>query len=183
MAAVKGTKMSRSHTVIVKDVAPYDAELAVTVASLNAVTPRTWPDFSYVGSSWVGNQGFKEQVASNIEAVIAEHVKAAIGRGEYPLARLPDGVSQAPVPQSHSPPQLNLEDFKLTLPSPNNELLLLMDTVSKGKRCNKVVLPETEMWKGMSWPDILKKHNDEFNPSGTIRPKRDAEVTVQEFLR
>ena len=61
-ATVRKTKLGWK-TVLVKDVAMYDTELAKTVANLSAVSQRSWPDFSYVGPIWCGNAGFKEQAS------------------------------------------------------------------------------------------------------------------------
>ena len=185
MASLKGTKLGKSHTVLVKDCSPYDAELALAIASLNAVSQKTWPDMGYVAAGWVGGQAVREQVMVNIENVIAEHVKGAIGRNDYHLAQIPEAFRrQCSVVQSQSGgvPSLNVSDFELTIPSASNELHLTQEFVDKGKRCGKVPLPDSEVWKGMTWADILKKHNDEFNPAGTTRGKRAADVSVQEFL-
>ena len=62
-ATIRNTKLGRKNTVLVKDVTMYDCEPAKAVANLNAVSQRSWPDFSYVGSIWCGKAGFKEQAS------------------------------------------------------------------------------------------------------------------------
>ena len=69
-----------------------------------------------------------------------------------------------------------------TLPTATNGLAFLKETVARGEQCGKVSLPESEPWKGMTWADIMKTHNNEFNPSGAIRSKRGASTSVEELL-
>ena len=59
--------------------------------------PRRPAPFAYIGAAWVGSQAFKEQLTTNIQDVVAEHVKGAIGRKEYRMAPLPDGLQSKPV--------------------------------------------------------------------------------------
>ena len=138
---------------------------------------KTCPDFAYIGAAWVG----RPSRSSSPPTSIAEHVKGAIGRKEYRMAPLPDGLQSKPVSQSQMAPSLDMSSFELTMPTSANELPPLVDTISRGKQCGKTVLPDSEVWKGMSWADILKAHNDEFNPSGAVKNKRLAETPAEEL--
>ena len=112
------------------------------------------------------------KVQSNVQQHIAEHVKGK----KY--ARFPT-VSQS---AQSGTVTLNTHDFKLTLPTATNDLAFLKKTVTKGEQCGKISLPESEPWKGMTWADIMKTHDNEFNPSGAIRSKKGASTSVGELL-
>ena len=80
---------------------------------------------------------------------------------------------------------LDTDDFKLTLPTAANDLAFLketQETAAKGEQRGKISLLESEPWKGMTWADIMKTHNNECNPSGAIRSKRGASTSVEELL-
>ena len=179
---MKGTKLTNKHTVLVRDETLYDAELSLAVAKLNAVKNSIFPKFAYVGIAWAGNAQTKDQIVANVEEVFTEHVKAAIARNEYAPVSLPPSLLSRPVLQSSSPPSLKLDLFELTQPTANNELHWLRETVTKAKSCGDVLLPDSEVWKGLGWAQLFEKHNQEFNPQEVIRAKRASETDVSVFL-
>ena len=57
----------------------------------------------------------------------------------------------------------------MTSPTASLELPMLESTIEWGKRRGKDTLPDSKVWKGLGRADILKKHNDEFNPACIAR--------------
>ena len=181
LAAVKGTKLSGKNTVLIRDETMYDAELALAVAKLNGMAQKSWPDLAYAGICWHAGTAGRAQIASNVESIIQDHVKGAISQNAYALAKVAPGVQARPVQCVGTAPTLKVEEFELTSPTASLELPMLESTIEWGKRCGKAALPESEVWKGLGWVDILKKHNDEFNPAGIVRSKRGADSSVDEL--
>ena len=118
---------------------------------------------------------------SNIQQHIAERVKGMITQKKYAMVNLPE-LTRFPTVSQSAAVTLNTDDFKLTLHTATYDLAFLKETVTKGEQCGKTSLPESEPWKGMTWADIMKIHNNEFNPSGALRSKRGASTSVQELL-
>ena len=179
---MKGTKLTEKHTVLIRDESLYDAELSLSVANLNAVKNSSFPKFAYVGIAWAGNAQTKDQIVANVEEVFTEYVKAAIARNEYHPVTPPPSLLSRPVLQSSSPPVLKLDVFEMTQPTSNNELHWLRETVTKAKACGDVLLPDSEVWKGLGWAQLFEKHNQEFNPQEVIRAKRGPETDVAVLL-
>lgn len=189
LTILSGTKLKTTNTVLIRDETLYDAELGKAVASLNscktgtAAGMKTWPDLAYIGLCWAPSATVKQIVAKNVQTMLEEHVQGAIARGEYALAKMPAGL-QAPRPADKSQaPQLDMSVFELTVPQTTNlELPFLKTTMDKGQACSKTSLPSSEVWSGLAWADIVKQHNDEFNPAGTVRNKREADIPVEQLL-
>ena len=183
-AAFKGTKLHNKNTVLIRDDTLYDAELGLAVAKMNGLAQKPWPNLAYVGTCWHANSQVRDVIQGNVKTVLEEQVKGAISRSEYAMGQLPLSLQQKPTSglQASSGPVLQSDKFELTCPTPRLELAWLSSTIQRGERCGKVVLPESETWKGLAWKDIQKLHEDEFNPSGAVRNKRDAEVPVDQLL-
>ena len=54
-------------------------------------------------------------------------------------------------------------------------------TLDKGAARGSVTLPSSE-WPGMNWTDIKKNHETEFNPSGVVGRRREADTSVETLL-
>ena len=179
-AACQGTRLTAQNTLMIKDETMYDTELASAVQRMNAVKDRAWPKLAYVGVTWGVQASHKEAILANVEQAVAESVKGDIARGSYDLAPLPAGL-QAGRPVSQQAPVLDMDKFQLSVPQ-QFELRWLQETLDKGCSCGEVALPDCEVWKNMSWADIKKKHEEEFNPEGKVGRKRAADTTTEEPL-
>ena len=63
-------------------------------------------------------------------------------------------------------PKYNPDDFKLTYPRSNLQLPLLQKVVTEGESL-QVSMPDPENpAELLTFPKLVKIHNDEFNPSG-----------------
>ena len=179
----QGTKLKVSNLVFIKDETCYDSELAKAVGQMNAMKVgngmKTWPNLAYCGLAWACNSGVKETIAKNVKDAIEGYVKGAMSRGEYALVTIP--LQPKPGQKSQAPP-LDESTFALTVPAANQELHWLKSTLDKGKRCGNMVLPSSEPWQNMTWPDLVAAHNKEFNPREASRNKRTAEESVEENL-
>ncbi|CAL1141367.1 unnamed protein product [Cladocopium goreaui] len=180
----QGTKLKVSNMVFIKDETCYDSELAKAVGQMNAMKVgngmKTWPNLAYCVLAWACNTGVKETIAKNVKDAIEGYVKGAMSRGEYALVTIP--LQPKPGQKSQAPP-LDESTFALTVPAANQELHWLKSTLDKGKRCGNMVLPSSEPWQNMTWPDLVAVHNKEFNPREASRNKRTAEEPVEELHR
>ena len=96
-------------------------------------------------------------------------------------AKVAPGVQARPVQCVGTAPTLKVEEFELTSPTASLELSMLESTIEVGQEVWEAALPESEVWKGLEWVDILKKHNDEFNPARIVRSKPGADSSVDEL--
>ena len=188
MCLFANTKLKTKNTVMVHEVTLYDAELAKAVVGLNACKPgtasgmKTWPSVAYAGVCWAANAGVKDVVVKNVSGMLEGEVKGMITRGEYAMAELPPGMlSKSADPQTKMP-SLDESAFHLCIPTPGQELVWLKSTMDKGQLCGNTELPDSEVWKGQCWQDIVASHNAEFNKSGLVRNKREADISVEECL-
>ena len=110
---------------------------ALAVAKLNGMAQKSWPDLAYAGICWHAGQAVRTQIAANVGSIIQDHVKSAIGRNAYALAKLPPGVQSRPAQAVGSAPTLTFEEFELTSPTASLELPMLEGTIERGKRCGK----------------------------------------------
>lgn len=180
-----GTKLTGKNTVIIQDETMYDAELGKAVVGLNACKAgtasgmKTWPNLGYVGVCWAANAGIKDVVVKNVNGILEGDVKGMIVRGDYAMAELPQGMLSKAAGSHLKLPSLDESQFQLCIPT-NQELLWLKSTMDKGQRCGNTILPDSEVWKGQCWQDMVTNHNKEFNKSGLVRNKREPETAIEE---
>ena len=97
---------------------------------------------------------------------LASVVKVKIRSKNY---RMPSTVAIPEVVKSDAAdpaPKYNPDDFKLTYPRSNLQLPLLQKVVTEGESL-QVSMPDPENpAELLTFPKLVKIHNDEFNPSG-----------------
>ncbi|CAK9056383.1 Uncharacterized protein SCF082_LOCUS30386 [Durusdinium trenchii] len=105
-------------------------------------------------------------IAENVKEDLASVVKVKIRSKNY---RMPSTVAIPEVVKSDAAdpaPKYNPDDFKLTYPRSNLQLPLLQKVVTEGESL-QVSMPDPENpAELLTFPKLVKIHNDEFNPSG-----------------
>ena len=178
--ALQTSRLGAKNTVMIRDETMYDAELARAVMSINSKAAGM-PQLAYIGMSWASSS--KQTITENVKSSLVEVMKGAISRNEYALAKIPAALLTSNAQKTKTVvPALDLSQFTVTAPQTNLELRWLQSTLDEGELCGSVMLPTSEVWGGLGWKDIKKKHDDEFNPTGMLARKRAADSPADSLL-
>ncbi|CAK9043069.1 unnamed protein product [Durusdinium trenchii] len=153
----KGSILQKDDFLLVADMLMYDSEPGKGCVELNCGSNKEVPRLAFVGVN---------VIAENVKEDLASVVKVKIRSKNY---RMPSTVAIPEVVKSDAAdpaPKYNPDDFKLTYPRSNLQLPLLQKVVTEGESL-QVSMPDPENpAELLTFPKLVKIHNDEFNPSG-----------------
>jgi len=151
-ASINGLGLTSAQCCHVRDWTLYDDQLAVAVMELNSRSDKHLPMFAYAGGSFPDVGG--PVIAENVKEAIHTSLLGMVVAGTY---HIPGHREPGPEPKAAARPVFKMDDLTLTCARANNELPLLQ---SVHDVWDSVTLLKKE------WENLVKTHNDEFNPSG-----------------
>lgn len=165
-ASLNGLGLTAAQCCHVRDWTLYDDQLAVAVMELNSRSDKHLPMFAYAGGTFPDLGGLT--IAENVKEAIHTSMLAMVVAGTY---HIPGHREPGPEPKAASRPVFKTDDMNLTCARANNELPILQSVHD--------VWDSVTMLK-KEWDNLVKTHNDEFNPSGVPwKARRPAEVPLQ----
>ena len=191
--ALKNLNLAAGSRMQLRDYTCYDDRLCSCVAEMNGskdAKDKNFPMIQYVGLVWTGSH--PQTVVANVREAVHDALASRL-RGDLPLG----GVSQsftlqikaAPAVDNTLRPRLQEEQFEITCPR-GEELPVRQTIYDKWAQTSCTVTLRAPAVAGgaamletvLGWKDMIKLHDDEYNPSGVPFKTRRAPETDIEAL-
>ncbi len=152
--ALEGISWGPDDKVLVRDYTMYDAELALACMNHNAKQGK--PVVGYAGTCWI--EMHSVVVKNNVEEAITDQLRARSKAGSYALCKVRHQY-RAPVLDNSDKPTYQEEMFQVTRPRD-------LDLPIRQSAYDLWGTAGVTLASGMTFADMVKLHDAEFNPSG-----------------
>lgn len=183
---IDGLNLNQENRLQVVDYTAWDDQLAIAVANLNAKRDRHTPTLAYVGVVWGGSQ--LAMRSANLNDSIQDYLLQCC-RSDKPLGgnhtlRRASALSNRD--ESHRPRVVE-ESYEICYPRgldlPIRQTMYDKWRVTPCTVTVKVPSPTPGGMPGevqLVWADVVKTHDDEFNPSGVpYKARRPADTPIE----